>query len=90
MGVRYIDFCRSDYKENGEYNDYFMWQDISKTLEILTKNKYVCSFKHIYGGIYRIEFEAAAAEIAHYSLDWLTEEEADMVEDYRITQKETK
>lgn len=45
MHTRYIEFCRDSYKKDGEYNDYLMWEDISATLQILTKNDYVCSLK---------------------------------------------
>lgn len=85
MHIRYIEFCRDSYKENGEYNDSLMWADILTTLKILTKNDYVCSFKCEDERFYVLEFEYANAEIADHYLYWLDGEEADKVDKYRIS-----
>ena len=83
MNTRSIEFCRDSYKENGEYNDYLMWQDIGKVLEILVKNEYNCSIKNEAPSIYSIEFDYSDCDIADNFLYWLSAEEADAIDERR-------
>ena len=83
MNTKSIEFCRDSYKENGEYNDYLMWQDISKVLEILVKNEYNCSIKNEVPSIYSIEFDYSECDIADNFLYWLSAEEADAIDERR-------
>lgn len=83
MSTRSIEFCRDSYKENGEYNDYLMWQDIGKVLEILVKNEYNCSIKNEAPSIYSIEFDYSDCDIADNFLYWLSAEEADAIDERR-------
>ena len=83
MSTKSIEFCRDSYKENGEYNDYLMWQDIGKTLEILIRNEYNCSIKYEDLGIYSIGFDYSEEGIADNFLYWLSAEEADAIDERR-------
>lgn len=83
MSMKSIEFCRDSYKENGEYNDYLMWQDIGKTLEILIKNEYNCSIKSEMMGLYSIEYDYSEDDIADNHLYWLSAEEADAIDERR-------
>lgn len=83
MNTRSIEFCRDSYKENGEYNDYLMWQDIGKVLEILVKNEYNCSIKSEMPGLYSIEYDYSEGDIADNYLYWLSAEEADLIDGKR-------
>ena len=83
MNIKSIEFCRDNYKENGEYNDYLMWQDIGKVLEILIKNEYNCSIKSEMMGLYSIEYDYAEDDIADNHLYWLSAEEADAIDERR-------
>lgn len=87
MNTRSIEFCRDSYKENGEYNDYCMWQDIGKTLEILIKNEYNCSIKNEGMGIYSITFDYSEEDIADSYLYWLSAEEADLIDERRAEKR---
>lgn len=83
MNTKSIEFSRSSYRENGEYNDYLMWQDIGKTLEILIKNEYNCSIKSEMTGLYSIEYDYSEGDIADSYLYWLSAEEADLIDEKR-------
>lgn len=87
MNIKSIELCRSNYKENGEYNDCRMWQDINETLEILIKNEYNCSIKYKGMGIYSIEFDYSEEDIANNLLYWLSAEEADLIDEYRMNKR---
>ena len=78
MDTKSIEFCRDNYKD-----DYLMWQDIGKALEVLIKNEYDCSVKHEDLGIYSIEFDYSECDIANNFLYWLSAEEADLIDEKR-------
>lgn len=78
MNIKSIEFCRDNYK-----NDYLMWQDIGKALEVLIKNEYNCSVKYEDFGIYSIEFDYSDCDIANNFLYWLSAEEADLIDEKR-------
>ena len=78
MNIKSIEFCRDNYKD-----DYLMWQDIGKVLEILMKNEYNCSIKYEGLGVYSIKFDYSEEEIANNFLYWLSAEEADLIDKKR-------
>lgn len=42
MSIKYntIEFCREDYKDDGEHDEFAMWSDIQEFLRIAIKNGY--------------------------------------------------
>ena len=60
-----------------------MWQDISDFLRILTKQGYACKLYDDDTNIIVVEYEYSNPEFGGPYLEWLDDDELDLVENYR-------
>jgi len=73
-----IVFALEDYNNLDE-----MFQDIGKILQILTHTGYICTFRHDDCQIYVLEYDYKDRDLCDKQLEWLTDNELDIVYNYR-------
>ena len=78
-----ISFCLDDYS-----NLETMFNDIGKTLDILTKNKYQCSFRYDDVGVYILEFDYDDPEFGSPMIYWLNNEQLECLYSPRYIDEE--
>ena len=69
-----ITFCREDYRENGEVNEYAMFSDICEFIRIAIRNGYqmrVC----FDGMTVIVEFNLQNAGLSGVTLEWVGDDE---------------
>lgn len=71
-----ISFCREDYKDSGEYDEFSMWSDIQEFLRIAVKNGYQMKIWDD-GMTIVIEYNFQDWELSGADLVWLDEDEED-------------
>ena len=64
-----------------------MYQDIAKVLKILVDNNEICTFEYEDCGYYCLQHNYAKLEYGDVYPMWLTEEEQDIINEYRSRDK---
>ena len=87
VNVNCMTFSPDDYQNKKES----MWADISKFLEILMRNRNICTIKEEDFGTIVIDYEHHDIGEIYWGCDqpiWLTEEEQEIIENHRNAEKE--
>ena len=87
VNINYMTFSPDDYQNKKE----LMWADISKFLEILMRNRNICTIKEEDFGAIVINYEHHDIGEIYWGCDqpiWLTEEEQEIIDNHRKAEKE--
>ena len=76
--VNMIAFCVSDYRMVGK-NTKELVADMAAVVDVLTRNGYICLFRHEDAGVYILEFDHDDEGLAEKHPYWLSSED---YEDY--------
>lgn len=79
-----IVLSKKNYKTEDEF-----WSAVAKTMNVLTENGYILTFRGEDFGNYVIDFSSGDRYLGENYPFWLTPEELDVILDYRNDKKNT-